>query len=139
MVAVPTDAPPQIRGPALRRALIAGARRVIAQREQLDRINVFPVPDGDTGSNLASTLGGVLAGALSRRTRDAGELLRRVGEDAVDGARGNSGAIMAQFLVGLAEQARELRDALSRAIERIENNEFTSPLFTDPSIESLNC
>ena len=102
MAAVRSLSPPQIRGPALRRALIAGARRVIAQREQLDRINVFPVPDGDTGSNLAFTLGGVLAGALSRRTRDAGELLRRVGEDAVDGARGNSGAILAQFFTGVA-------------------------------------
>jgi DegV family protein with EDD domain len=96
---------PLIRGPALRRALIAGARRVISRRDLLNRINVFPVPDGDTGSNLAFTLSGVLAGALSRRTRDAGELLRRVGEDAVDGARGNSGAILAQFLTGVADAA----------------------------------
>ena len=120
MAAVRSLSPPQIRGPALRRALIAGARRVIAQREQLDRINVFPVPDGDTGSNLAFTLGGVLAGALSRRTRDAGELLRRVGEDAVDGARGNSGAILAQFFTGVAEAAGGTRTldipALARAI-----------------------
>lgn len=112
--------PPVIRGPALRRALIAGARRVIAQRELLNRINVFPVPDGDTGSNLAFTLGGVLAGALSRRTHDAGELLRRVGEDAVDGARGNSGAILAQFLTGLAEAAGPARaldaPAFARAV-----------------------
>lgn len=98
-------APLRIRAPALRRALIAGARRVIAEREQINRINVFPVPDGDTGSNLAFTLGSVLAGALSRRSRDAGELLRRVGEDAVDGARGNSGAILAQFFTGVAEAA----------------------------------
>ena len=111
---------PLIRGPALRRALIAGARRVIAQREQLNKINVFPVPDGDTGSNLAFTLGGVLAGALSRRTQGAGDLLRRVGEDAVDGARGNSGAILAQFLTGVAEAAGGARalepEALARAI-----------------------
>ena len=60
--------PPMIRGPALRRALIAGARRVIAQRDALNKINVFPVPDGDTGSNLAFTLGSVLTGALNRRT-----------------------------------------------------------------------
>jgi DegV family protein with EDD domain len=96
---------PAIRGPALRRALIAGARRVISQRELLNRINVFPVADGDTGSNLAFTLGSVLAGALSRRTAGAGELLRKVGEDAIDGARGNSGAILAQFFCGLAEAA----------------------------------
>lgn len=95
----------RIRGPALRRALIAGARRVIAQRETLNKINVFPVPDGDTGSNLAFTLGGLLTGALSRRTGSAGELLQRVGEDAVDSARGNSGAILAQFFTGLAEAA----------------------------------
>ena len=86
--------------------MIAGARRVIAAREELNRINVFPLPDGDTGSNLASTQGSVLQGALSRRSRHIGELLVRIGNDAIDGARGNSGAIMAQFLVGLAEQAR---------------------------------
>lgn len=111
---------PLVRGPALRRALIAGARRVIAQRETLNKINVFPVPDGDTGSNLAFTLGGVLAGALSRRAQGAGDLLRRVGEDAVDGARGNSGAILAQFLTGVAEAAGNARAldgaALARAV-----------------------
>jgi DegV family protein with EDD domain len=92
--------------PALRRALIAGARRVIAARDGLNRINVFPVADGDTGNNLAFTLGSVLNGALSRRSRHIGELLRRIGDDAIDGARGNSGAILAQFLHGVAEHAR---------------------------------
>ena len=92
-----------IRGPALRGALIAGARRVIADREHLNRINVFPVPDGDTGSNLAFTLGSVLTGALSRRTAGVGALMQRVAEDAIDGGRGNSGAILAQFLAGTAD------------------------------------
>lgn len=109
---------PLIRGPALRRALIAGARRVIAQREALNKINVFPVPDGDTGSNLAFTLGGVLAGALSRRTQGAGDLLRRVGEDAVDGARGNSGAILAQFFTGVAEAVGTARALEAAALAR---------------------
>ena len=98
----------RIRGPGLRRALIAGARRVIADRDTLNKINVFPVPDGDTGSNLAFTLGSVLTGALSRRTAGAGELMRRVGEDAIDGARGNSGAILAQFFTGVAEHLGNL-------------------------------
>ena len=109
---------PLIRGPALRRALIAGARRVIAQREMLNKINVFPVPDGDTGSNLAFTLGGVLTGALSRRGQGAGDLLRRVGEDAVDGARGNSGAILAQFLTGVAEATGNARALEAAALAR---------------------
>ena len=93
----------QIRGPALRRALISGARRVIADRETLNKINVFPVADGDTGSNLAFTLGGLLSGALNRRTAGVGDLMRRVAEEAIDGARGNSGAILAQFFTGIAE------------------------------------
>jgi len=105
-MSVATANPSDVTAPALRRALIAGARRVIASRDELNRINVFPVADGDTGSNLASTLGSVLQGALSRRSRHIGELLVGIGNDAIDGARGNSGAIMAQFLVGLAEQAR---------------------------------
>ena len=95
---------------AFRRAMIAGARRVIEARDELNRINVFPVPDGDTGSNLASTLGNVLQGALSRRSHHIGELLVGIGNDAIDGARGNSGAIMAQCLVGLAEQSSVVVD-----------------------------
>lgn len=95
--------PPRITAPALRRALIAGMRKVIAHRDVLNKINVFPVPDGDTGSNLAFTLSSVLSGSLSRRARSAGELLRGVAEDAIDGARGNSGAILAQFLHGVSE------------------------------------
>ena len=96
----------EITAATLRRALIAGAQRVMASRDELNRINVFPVADGDTGSNLASTFGSVLQGALSRRSRHIGELLVGIGNDAIDGARGNSGAIMAQFLFGLAERAR---------------------------------
>jgi DegV family protein with EDD domain len=117
---MPTTADEYLTAPTLRRALIAGARRVIAARDGLNRINVFPVADGDTGSNMASTLGSVLNGALSRRSRHAGELLTRVGDDAIDGARGNSGAILAQFLHGLAEQVKSLpaldKQALAAAV-----------------------
>lgn len=108
--------PARIRGPALRRALIAGARRVVAEREQLNKINVFPVPDGDTGSNLAFTLSGVLNGALRRRTAGVGELLRRVSDDAIDSARGNSGAILAQFFTGVAEAVGDIPAVRSAAL-----------------------
>ncbi|WEN15073.1 DegV family protein [Rhodanobacter sp. AS-Z3] len=91
-----------IRGHGLRLALIDGARQVIADRDTLNRINVFPVADGDTGSNLAFTMSSVLSGALSRRVASVGELMRRVSEDAIDGGRGNSGAILAQFLASVA-------------------------------------
>lgn len=93
-----------IRAPMLRRALISGARRVIQHRDFLNKINVFPVPDGDTGSNMAFTLGNVLTGALNRKAHSTGDLLRRVSEHAIDGARGNSGAILAQFFTGVSER-----------------------------------
>ena len=113
MVAVALPSPlahvARISAPALRRALVAGARRVLARRDILNKINVFPVPDGDTGSNLAFTLNSVLAGSLSRRASSAGVLLRQVADDAIDGARGNSGAILAQFLHGAGEVAGEAR------------------------------
>ncbi|MEO5628888.1 MAG: DegV family protein [Thermomonas sp.] len=113
---------PAVTAASLRRALIAGAHRVMASRDELNRINVFPVADGDTGTNLAATLGSVLQGALSRRSRHVGELLVGVGNDAIDGARGNSGAIMAQFLYGLAEHARNATtldaQALAGAVRR---------------------
>ena len=102
---------PVIRAPMLRRALISGARRVISQRDLLNKINVFPVPDGDTGSNMAFTLGNILTGALSRKAHSTGELLRRVSEDAIDGARGNSGAILAQFFTGISERIGPARVA----------------------------
>ncbi len=114
--------PAAVTAAELRRALIVGARRVIAASDELNRINVFPVPDGDTGNNLAATLGAVLRGALSRRSRQVGELLEQVGEDAIDGARGNSGAIMAQFLVGASERLRQRQvldvDGLVAAVRR---------------------
>lgn len=86
-----------------RRALIVGIRRVIAQREEIDRINVFPIADRDTGTNLAFTLGAVLQAVRSPRFATAGEVLRYASAEAIDSARGNSGAILAHFFQGVAE------------------------------------
>jgi len=90
-------------GRALKRALIAGIGRVLASRETLNRINVFPVADGDTGSNLAFTLSAVLEAVRPIRHAHAGNVLERAASEAIDGARGNSGAILAQFLQGVSE------------------------------------
>lgn len=101
-------------GVRLRRALGAGIRQVIARQEHLNAINVFPVPDGDTGTNIAFTLRSVLAAMGDNLHREAGHMLEVVASAALDGARGNSGAIFAQFFQGLAEKSRG-RDALSPA------------------------
>ncbi|HET9031632.1 MAG TPA: DegV family protein [Dokdonella sp.] len=87
----------------LKHALMAGINRVLAERDLLNRINVFPVPDGDTGSNLGFTLITVRDGLKSLRGRHVGSLFERLASEAIDAARGNSGAILAQFLQGLSE------------------------------------
>jgi len=87
----------------IRRALIVGIRRVLAQREEINRINVFPIADRDTGTNLAFTLGAVLQGLREPRFATAGEVVRRAATEAIDAARGNSGAILAYFFQGVAE------------------------------------
>ena len=85
-------------------ALRAGVHRLLGAQEHLDRINVFPVPDGDTGTNLAATAGAMLP-VLSASADHAGRLLSAVADAALDGARGNSGAIFAQWLLGFSDQA----------------------------------
>lgn len=94
-----------IDGHHLANALRAAIHRVLAQTDHLNKINVFPVPDGDTGTNLSMTLSAVLAAIDRDATSHAGELLERIADTALDGARGNSGAILAQFLLGLADRA----------------------------------
>lgn len=91
-------------GPRLARALRAGALAVVREQESLNRINVFPVADADTGTNLASTLRAAAAAlATPAGIATVGQTARVAADAALDGARGNSGAILAQFLHGVAE------------------------------------
>jgi len=90
-------------GRRLSRAVIAGARFVGDRAEALNKINVFPVPDGDTGTNVASTMQKIAAGIARVRQRHVREMSRTLADEAVGGARGNSGAILAQFFCGFSE------------------------------------
>ena len=89
-------------GTIFSRVMRAGALAVVREQEALDRINVFPVRDADTGANLAATLKAAAARLGSVAAADVGLAARAAAEGALDGARGNSGAIFAQFLHGLA-------------------------------------
>ena len=88
-------------GPRLRRCLTAGLDRLIAEREYLNKINVFPVPDGDTGNNLARTAMAARA-AIAEDCASAAETLTQLADGALDGAQGSSGVILTQFFQGLA-------------------------------------
>ncbi len=90
-------------GNRLSRAVIAGAHFVAERAEALNKINVFPVPDGDTGTNVASTLQKMAAGISRVRQRHVREMSKALADQAVGGARGNSGAILAQFFCGFSE------------------------------------
>ena len=92
-------------GVVLAAALRTGIRRLLQQQEHINKINVFPVPDGDTGTNMALTLHAVFQHIGREVQPHAGHLLTRVADAALDGARGNSGAILAQFFLGVGDQA----------------------------------
>jgi len=94
-------------GIRLNRCLCAGIERLISAQDLLNKINVFPVPDGDTGTNLAATADSIGVCIQQLDTRHAGKLLIKVADAALDGARGNSGAIFAQFFQGFADSCEE--------------------------------
>ncbi len=88
---------------------------------ELDALNVFPIPDGDTGTNLVLTVRAALD-ALDGTEPDAAQVLRRLARGAVLGALGNSGGIMAQLLVSLAAAVTDAgafdATSLARGLER---------------------
>jgi uncharacterized protein len=92
-------------GPRLRRSLLAAADWVDAGRDELNRINVFPVPDGDTGTNFALTLRAVATAIRQLDARAPLPVVTRAMADAcILAARGNSGMLLSQFLLGFRDQ-----------------------------------
>jgi len=92
-------------GPRLYYAFLAGGQAVIRDQAYLNRINVFPVPDSDTGTNLASTMRAIAERARAHRSATAA--LGSIADAALVGARGNSGIIFAQFLHGFSQELRD--------------------------------
>ncbi len=91
-----------LNGNRLYYAFLAGGNAVIHDQSYLNRINVFPVPDGDTGTNLASTFRAIAEGAEAKRSIK--ETLKSIANAALYGAQGNSGLIFAQFLHGMSKE-----------------------------------
>lgn len=119
--------PTHLDGTGLRGALITASEYVQRHRADLNRINVFPVPDGDTGTNLALTVSSI-ADHLRRNTdTGVGRVARAAADAGIMGARGNCGMILSHFLLGFAdavgERARlgvaEFGQALRTATEHV--------------------
>ncbi len=95
-------------GDTLAQALVSGIHRVIGQQELLNRINVFPVADSDTGTNLSLSLSSTLGVLQANPGKHLGTMLAAMADALLDGARGNSGAIIAQFFQGMSDSAGEI-------------------------------
>jgi len=90
-------------GQDLKRALLAGAAWLEEHREFINALNVFPVPDGDTGSNMTATMQAAIRGIAESNETSVGIIAAKLAHGALMGARGNSGVILSQTLRGLAQ------------------------------------
>ena len=114
-------------GPRLARAVYAATDWVTAGRDEINRLNVFPVPDGDTGTNFSLTLRAVADACRALGDDSLGVTARTMARGAVLGARGNSGMMLAHFLMGFSEgldgldtaTAPQIARALSRGSETL--------------------
>ncbi len=103
-------------GPRLARSLYAAADWVTAGRDEINRINVFPVPDGDTGTNFSLTLRSVADALRALGDAPLPATARTAARAAILGARGNSGMMLAHFLLGFADGLGDRAAASSRDI-----------------------
>jgi DegV family protein with EDD domain len=100
---------------------IAGARKVIEHQVELNKINVFPVNDGDTGTNLASTIRAVIDSLHPHRSYKI--TADRIAETTLVNARGNSGIIFAQFLYGMSSETGDFKTiTVKQFAESIKNS-----------------
>ena len=110
-------------GQDLKKAMLAAATWLEAHREAINALNVFPVPDGDTGSNMSATMQAAIHEIADSNETSAGIIAEKLARGALMGARGNSGVILSQTLRGLAQgldkkptfTAGDLAVALQRA------------------------
>ena len=105
-------------GPRLSRSLFAAADWVAAGREEINRINVFPVPDGDTGTNFSLTLRAVPDARKAHGDAALPDTARTMSRAAVLGARGNSGMMLAHFLLGFTDSIGPADKATTRDVAR---------------------
>ncbi len=85
-------------------AFLAGARKLISEKKHLNKINVFPVPDGDTGSNMSFLMQTIINEA--KPSDNLSDTVESIANAALNGSRGNSGIIFAEFFNGLYERLK---------------------------------
>lgn len=91
----------EINGKILVNMFISGANNLINHTKEVDDMNVFPVPDGDTGTNMSMTMKSCVQGLRASEDFGVYEIIKSVANDTLRGARGNSGVILSQLMRGM--------------------------------------
>ena len=100
----------------LSRMFLAGAKNLEAKKEWINELNVFPVPDGDTGTNMTLTIMSAASEVGALTDPDMETLAKAISSGSLRGARGNSGVILSQLLRGFTKGVRKLTDLDAAAI-----------------------
>lgn len=114
-----------INAEALAKAFLAGAKNLDAKKEWINELNVFPVPDGDTGTNMSMTIMSAAKEVAAMENPDMKSLAKAISSGSLRGARGNSGVILSQLFRGFTKIIAEydevdvqvLSDAFQKAVE----------------------
>lgn len=106
----------------LKKMFLSGAQRLDSKKEWINELNVFPVPDGDTGTNMTMTIMSAAREVQAIETPTMENLAKAISQGALRGARGNSGVILSQLFRGFSKEIKEVEiiDAqiLASALER---------------------
>ncbi|HJD45402.1 MAG TPA: DAK2 domain-containing protein [Candidatus Mediterraneibacter norfolkensis] len=106
----------------LRKMFLAGAANLEAKKEYINELNVFPVPDGDTGTNMTLTIMSAAKEVSALENPDMVSMAKAISSGSLRGARGNSGVILSQLLRGFTKEIREYEEIdaniLAKACER---------------------
>ena len=106
----------------LKKMFLSGAQRLDSKKEWINELNVFPVPDGDTGTNMTMTIMSAAREVQAIETPTMENLAKAISQGALRGARGNSGVILSQLFRGFSKEIKEVEvidaQVLASALER---------------------
>ncbi|WP_264176838.1 DAK2 domain-containing protein [Claveliimonas monacensis] len=112
----------------LARMFLAGAQNIEAKKEYINELNVFPVPDGDTGTNMSLTIMAAAKEVTALADMDMKSLAKAISSGSLRGARGNSGVILSQLLRGFTKALRDEQEInvqnLAAACERAKDTAY---------------
>ena len=121
-------APKTISVEMLARMFLAGAQNIEAKKEYINELNVFPVPDGDTGTNMSLTIMSAAKEVTALPALDMTSLAKAISSGSLRGARGNSGVILSQLLRGFTKAVRDEKEidvqVLTKAVQRAKETAY---------------